>query len=69
MPLENAPVGSPWFGRNIATERAAGKKPAQAEAIAYAKARGDKDPHRVHDYMGAVSRGDCQAMGKHRFGE
>lgn len=41
MPLEDAPVGSPGFGRNIATEERAGKPPKQAEAIAYAKARGD----------------------------
>ncbi len=42
MPLEEgAKPGSPAFGRNIATEIKAGKNPSQAEAIAYAKARGD----------------------------
>lgn len=38
MPLEKAKPGTPGFGRNIATEIKAGKKPAQAEAIAYSKA-------------------------------
>ena len=69
MPLEKAPVGSPGFGRNIATEIKAGKKPAQAEAIAYSKARGDADPHRIHDYMDAVRRGDGVGMTRHKFGE
>jgi hypothetical protein len=50
MPLETAPVGSPGFGRNIATERAAGKPEDQAVAIAYSKAGERKDSefnHRV----------------------
>jgi hypothetical protein len=68
MPLEKAAPGSLGFGRNIATEIKAGKPPKQAEAIAYSKARGDSDPHRVHDYMDAVRRGDSQAMGRHKFG-
>ena len=41
MPLENAPVGSAGFSKNVATEIRAGKPPAQAAAIAYSKARGD----------------------------
>lgn len=44
MPLENAPVGSPGFGRNVATEEKAGKPEKQAVAIAYSKARGDAIP-------------------------
>lgn len=43
MPLEKAPVGSPGFSRNVATEVNAGKDPKQAVAIAYAKARGDAE--------------------------
>lgn len=38
MPLENAPVGTPGFGRNVATEVKAGKPQKQAIAIAYSKA-------------------------------
>ena len=44
MPLENAPVGSAGFSKNVATEIRAGKPPAQAAAIAYSKARGDESP-------------------------
>jgi hypothetical protein len=43
MPLENAKVGTPGFGRNIETEMKAGKPQKQAVAIAYNKARGDAD--------------------------
>lgn len=42
MPLENAPVGSKGFGRNVATEIKAGKPEKQAVATAYQKARGDE---------------------------
>jgi hypothetical protein len=43
MPLENAPVGSPGFGRNVATEIKAGKPQKQAVAIAYRQAGERKD--------------------------
>ena len=71
MPLEKGPVGSPAFERNIKTEIAAGKPQKQAVAIAYQTARGDasRDPHNVHGYMDAVTRGDSAAMNKHKFGK
>jgi hypothetical protein len=43
MPLENAPVGSPGFKRNIETEMSAGKGQKQAVAIAYQKSGEKKD--------------------------
>jgi hypothetical protein len=53
MPLENAPVGSPGFGRNVATEIKAGKPQKQAVAIAYRQAGERKDaatPGRTETY-------------------
>lgn len=57
MPLENAPVGSPGFERNIKTEIEAGKPQRQAVAIAYQKS-GEK-----HDGMDAVLE-RCDAIMK-----
>jgi hypothetical protein len=69
MPLETGPVGSAAFKHNIATEVKAGKPQKQAVAIAYRTAgeRNDADPHRIHDYMDAVCRGDSAAMASHSF--
>lgn len=67
MTLKSGPVNSRAFERNIKTEIAAGKPQKQAVAIAYRTAS-DADPHGVHVYMDAVSRGDSVAMSKHKFG-
>ena len=62
MPLEHAGKGTPGFGRNVATEVKAGKPQKQAVAIAYrmsGERRSDADPHNVHGYMDACTRGDA----------
>ena len=56
MPLENAPVGSPGFGRNVKTEMKAGKKQKQAVAIAYSKA-GEHASHDRRRFVDALRRG------------
>lgn len=58
MPLENAPVGSPGFKRNIETEVAAGKPQKQAVAIAYSKARGDRMDAAMDRLDGLMKRMD-----------
>lgn len=67
MPLEKAPVGSPGFGRNIETEEKAGKKPKQAEAIAFSKARGDmlEEEQSIADGEGMLAKqimASCDAL-------
>ena len=45
MPLiKNAKPGSKGFGKNIATEEKAGKKPSQAIAIAFSEAGEKRKP-------------------------
>ncbi len=47
MPLvKGAKPGTKSFGRNIAVEENAGKKPSQAIAIAYSEAKAKKKPKR-----------------------
>jgi hypothetical protein len=62
MPLEKG-SSQAAISRNIATERRAGKPEDQSIAIAMRTAGKSKhdDDAGIHNYMDAVSRGDCDA--------
>lgn len=60
MPLEDAPVGSPGFGRNVAAEERAGKPEKQSVAIAYSKA-GEGRHDAEATMLDAIAR-DCEAL-------
>ena len=65
MPLEKG-SSQAAISRNIATEIRAGKPPKQAAAIAYSVVGENRDDSAAAtQYLGAVLRGDRDAISKH----
>lgn len=64
MPLEKG-KGQDVISRNIKREIEAGKPQKQAVAIALRTAGVPRKDCEITSYMGAVSRGDSDAMNKH----